>query len=269
MKVKKIIASLIVGVFAFQSSAIAQNKPSLIVSPLRGKNTKAAMDAIGGEFKKSNQVFIVDFEKILEYVKSKQTKKTKKSTKDALAAFEKGKKAYQNLNIKEAIESLEKSKMLYQDALWDEDSFQGLRTTKFHLAMAYQADKKDTQAKLELQEVILIDPSRSESTLSEKYYSPQIRELYQKVLKEVKTAEAGQVQITTVPARKLLFLWMALQWVRRRLICEIFLLEDIISDWYLVSRKSLWKSLSLQEKMKLSIHSLKFQRTIRMRIFKL
>jgi tetratricopeptide (TPR) repeat protein len=206
MNAKKIFAAVLVGVFSFQSTAIAQNKPSLIVSPLRGKNTKAAMDAIGSEFKKSGQVFVVDFEKILEYVKSKQTKKTKKSTKDAVAAFEKGKKAYQNLNIKEAIEALEKSKMLYQDALWDESSFQGLRTTKFYLAMAYQADKKDTQAKLELQEVILIDPSRSESTLSEKYYSPQIRQLYQKVLKEVKTAEPGQVQITTSPAGATVFM---------------------------------------------------------------
>lgn len=199
-KSKKILSTILVSIFAFQTSGLAQNKPSLIVSPLRGKNTKAAMDAIGNEFKKSDQVFVVDFEKILEYVKSKQSKKTKKPTKDAAAAFEKGKKAYQNLNIKEAIEALEKSKILYQDALWDEASFEGLRATKFTLAMAYQADKKETQAKLELQEMILIDPRRSETNPSEKYYSPQIRALYQKVLDDVKAAEQGQIQITTSPA---------------------------------------------------------------------
>ncbi|MEZ4845913.1 MAG: PEGA domain-containing protein [Bdellovibrionota bacterium] len=205
-RTKKIFSIALASVFLFQSSAIAQNKPSLIVSPLRGKNTKAAMDAIGSEFKKSGQVFVVDFEKVLEYTKSKATKKTKKSTKDAVAAFEKGKKAYENLNIKEAIEALEKSKMLYQDALWDQSTFEGLRTTKFYLAMAYQADKKDTQAKLELQEVILIDPSRSDTTLSEKYYSPQIRALYQKVLKEVKAADPGKIQITTTPAQASVFM---------------------------------------------------------------
>lgn len=203
---KKFLSLFMGCLFAVQSSGFAQNKPSLIVSPLRGKNTKAAMDAIGNEFKKSNQVFVVDFEKILEYVKSKQTKKTKKSTKEAVDAFEQGKKAYQNLNIKEAIESLEKSKILYQDALWDEDSFQGLRTTKFHLAMAYQADKKDAQAKLELQEMILIDPSRSETNPSEKYYSPQIRKLYQNVLEDLKTTDQGQIQITTLPAGATVFM---------------------------------------------------------------
>jgi len=203
---KKFSCLVVASIFLFHSTGFAQNKPSLIISPLRGKNTKAAMDAIGNEFKKSGQVFVVDFEKTLEYVKSKQTKKAKKSTKEALAAFEKGKKAYQNLNIKEAIEALEKSKILYQDALWDEDSFQGLRTTKFHLAMAYQADKKDTQAKLELQEMILIDPRRAETNPSEKYYSPQVRELYQKVLEDVKAADQGRVQVTSSPAGATVFM---------------------------------------------------------------
>lgn len=193
-------------IFTLQTSVFAQNKPSLIVSPLKGKNTKSAMDAIGNEFKKSGQVFVVDFTKTLEYVKSKQTKKTKKSTKDAVAAFEKGRKAYQNLNIKEAVESLEKSKMLYQDALWNEDSFQGLRTTKFYLAMAYLADKKEAQAKLELQEMILIDPKRAETKPSEKYYSPQVRQLYQKVLKDIEKADHGGVQISTSPSQATVFM---------------------------------------------------------------
>lgn len=193
-------------IFGLQTSAFAQNKPSLIVSPLKGKNTKGAMDAIGNEFKKSGQVYVVDFVKVLEYVKSKQQKKQKKSPKDAVAAFEKGKKSYQNLNIKEAIGSFEKSKMLYQDALGDESSFEGLRATKFNLAMAYLADKKETQAKLELQEMILIDPHRVDTKPSGKYYSPQVRQLYQKVFKEVQSAPKGGVQITTTPAQASVFM---------------------------------------------------------------
>ncbi len=197
----KRFSSVVLAIIFCLQTSFAQNKPSLIVSPLKGKNTKAAMDSIGNEFKKSNQVFVVDFTKVMEYVSSKQTKKAKKSTKAAVEAFEKGKKAYQNLNIQESIEQFEKSKILYQDALWDEDSFQGLRTTKFNLAMAYLADKKETQAKLELQEMILIDPSRKDTKPSEKYYSPKVRQLYQKVYQEIEKAEHGGLQISTTPAQ--------------------------------------------------------------------
>ena len=195
---KRSVASFICFFMLIQTS-FAQNKPNIIVSPLKGKNTKPAMDAISSELRKSGQVYVVDFEKVMEYMKSKNQKKEKKSTKDAVAAFEKGKKAYQNLNIKEAIEAFEKSKKLYQDALSDESSFQGLRSTKFNLAMAYLADKKDAQAKLELQEMVLIDPHHDKSKPSEKYYSPQIRDLYQKVLKEVGQSEKGTIHIASTP----------------------------------------------------------------------
>lgn len=205
-RTKKFFSLLIAGLFTFHTTAFAQNKPSLIVTPLKGKTSKAAVDAIIKEFKASGQVYVVDFEKVMEYVGSKQQKKEKKSTKDAVAAFEKGKKSYQGLNIKEAIASFEKSKLLYQEALWNEESFQGLRTTKFHLAMAYLADQKTTQAKLEIQEMIQIDPNRAKTQPSEKYYSPQVRELYKKVLKEVQAADKGGLQIETTPAGSTVFM---------------------------------------------------------------
>lgn len=164
------------------------------------------MDAIAKEFQDSGQVFVIDFEKILEYTDSKNPKKEKKSTKEALAAFESGKKAYENLNIQEAITHLEKSKVLYKAALWDENSFEGLRSTKFYLAMAYLADKKDEKAKQELQEMIVLDPRRGQKNPSEKYYSPQIRQLYQKILQELKSSEMGELHIQTTPPKATVFL---------------------------------------------------------------
>lgn len=196
---RKVVSFALTLLMTVQSS-LAQSKPSLIVSPLRGKNTKAAMDAIGKEFKNSGQVFVIDFEKVLEYSSKQNTKSEKKSPKEALAEFEKGKKAYQELNIQESIQAFEKSKKLYQEILGDENSFDGLRATKFNLAMAYLADQKNTQAKLEIQELIIMDPKRDKTKPSEKYYSPEVRELYQKVLKEVNASDKGSVQITTTPS---------------------------------------------------------------------
>lgn len=200
------VVSISVCLLMFVQSAVAQNKPSLIVSPLRGKNTKAAMDAIGKEFKDSGQVYVIDFEKVLEYSSGSASKSEKKSPKDALAEFEKGKKAYENLNIQESIQAFEKSKKLYQEILGDENSFAGLRSAQFNLAMAYLADQKSSQAKSELQQMILIDPKRDKTKPSEKYYSPQVRELYQKVLKEVEAGEKGDIQIITTPSGARVFM---------------------------------------------------------------
>lgn len=54
--------------------------------------------------------------------------------------------------------------------------------------------------------MILIDPKRAQTNPSEKYYSPQIRALYQKVLEEMKTAEKGQAQISSIPAGASVFM---------------------------------------------------------------
>jgi len=72
--------------------------------------------------------------------------------------------------------------------------------------MAYLADKKETQAKSELQEMILMDPKRGQTNPSEKYYSPQIRQLYRQVLSEMQSAEKGDLHIQTTPANATVFL---------------------------------------------------------------
>ena len=192
-------------VFGF-SSAYSQSKPSLVVSPLKGKNTKAAMEAIKSEFQNSGRVFVIDFEKVVEYVGGEKKGDRKKDLGKATKAFEKGKEEYQNLRLGEAISSFSTSVALYEKALLDERSFTGYRTAKFHLAMAHLARNDEVKAASELREMITLDPNREKITPSEKYYSPKIRELYKRILKEVLSDPKASLRVQSSPSGATVFL---------------------------------------------------------------
>lgn len=202
----RLLGAWLVSLVLFLPQAFSQNKPTVVISPLKGKNAKPALDAISSEFRGSNRVFVIDLIKVLEYLDSKGGSKNEGAIDEAAARFETGKQAYLNLKLDEAIENFSKASELYRLSLSNERSFDGFRSTKFHLAMSYLAKDQKEKAQAELRDMIILDPKRDTTQLSEKYFSPKIRELYKVTLKEVKAMKKGNVRVNVLPAGTAVFM---------------------------------------------------------------
>ncbi|MCB0271843.1 MAG: PEGA domain-containing protein [Bdellovibrionales bacterium] len=184
----------------------AQSQPMLIVSPMEGTQSNAAVKAIVSELQKSNKVGLVSDQEVLNFANQYSTNQKPTSSKEAYEFFQQGKLAYQNLDIENSVDYFRKAERLYKDTLWDEESFNAYRTTKFQLAQSFLALNRYDEAQIQMNEVMLLDPDRNEKKLSSKFYSPQVRKLYQDVFEEFQNKEKGDVILQSDPQGASVFL---------------------------------------------------------------
>ncbi|MEZ4819734.1 MAG: PEGA domain-containing protein [Bdellovibrionota bacterium] len=198
MKVCRI--SLLFFIVVGVNHSYAQSKPSVVVSPMRGEQSKPAVEAITNQLLASDKVLVVEHEEVRAFIEKYSSKQQPSSSKEAFEFFQQGKNAYQNLDMENAVDYFRKAERLYKGTLWDEDSFTSFRTTKFQLAQSFLALGRTQEARIQMEEVMLIDPSRKEKKLSEKYYSPQVRKLYEEVYHAFEKRDVGDVTIQVEPA---------------------------------------------------------------------
>ena len=194
-----LIIAVVVFQLLFPPFVFAQNNPHLAVPPLYGGTYESARKAVIKALKESEEVSVVDPDQLDRYLKSRSSKKKKTSSKEGSRLLEKGKKAYRELKLKQAKEYLRKAKLKYRNNLSDEVSFSGLRAAQVHLAMVYLGDNDSSSAKEELRDVVIIDPERSRRKLSEKLYSPKLRQMYEEVRDELMKEGAAELQVITQP----------------------------------------------------------------------
>lgn len=181
-------------------SGYAQTKPLVVVSPMRGAQSKAAVQAITNELNQSNRVLVVQDREVQDFIDQYSAEEKPTSSKEAYEFFQQGKLAYQNLDMESAVDYFRKAERLYKNTLWDENSFTSFRTTKFQLSQSFLALGREQEARIQMEEVMLLDPERNEKKLSKKYYSPQVRKLYQEVFEDFQTKDVGDVVVQTEPA---------------------------------------------------------------------
>lgn len=179
--------------------AHAQTQPALVVSPMQGTTNQQAAQAIVTEFEKTNQVFVLDPDKVQGFISQYSQEKKPQSSQEALEFFNQGKTSYQNLEMEAAVDYFRKAERLYKNTLWDEDSFRAYRTTKFQLAQSFLALGRKEEARVQMEEVMLLDPGRQDKKLSEKFYSPQVRALYQSVYEDFLTRDKGSIVVESDP----------------------------------------------------------------------
>ena len=186
-------------IFMYQT-ALAQALPKVAVMPLPGEIGQKASLAVAGALKSTQQVFVVEMPEIQNYLRSQENPQTKTSgIGTAEQKLKQGQEHYLKLKIKDSISTLQEAKILFRQNLKIQSAFEGLRSTQFYLAMAFQANKQDERAKDELRQIYLIDPQRATRKLSEKLYPPSIRSLYEGVKKEYASKPTGDLEVISFP----------------------------------------------------------------------
>lgn len=192
--------SFVLCLLLFWSHGFAQSRPTLAIPPLHSTLNKQAVEAIVQSFQKTQEVFVLDSSLVERYLRNRtKTSTPKKSTKVASITLKEGQEAYRRLQIKRAIDLLTQAKLQFRKELYEEESFEGLRSAQFHLAMAFLASKETGRAKEELRDIYILDPQRRARKVSAKLYPPNIRNLYQEVQKEMSRKKQAELYIKTKP----------------------------------------------------------------------
>jgi tetratricopeptide (TPR) repeat protein len=190
------LASIFVLVTSMMPASVwAQAQPLMIVAPMQGQNVRNATQAIMKEVERHPRAMLVANDKVQAFLTQHAGLTQQTNSKEALEFFNKGKQAYQELEMQQAIDHLSKAKRLYQNSLYDKKTFDALRSTQFYLSQAYMALDRESEALLELKEVIRLDPDRQDKQLSPKYYSPEVRDLYKTVLTDYAAQGVGDVYV--------------------------------------------------------------------------
>lgn len=191
----------------FGSQAYAGSLPTLAVPPIGEAQNQRASDAIADAFRSTRKVTVIDRTVVDRQIQArkKSTSLESEANEEGAKALKNGETAYRKLKIKEAVKWFSKAKRTYRKKLSDDESFQGLRAAQFHLAKAYLTMKDETRAREELREFIRIDPERNTRKLSEKQYSPAIRNLHEKVSDEMAKEPQGDLIVSTVPPKAVVF----------------------------------------------------------------
>lgn len=179
----------------------SQTLPKLLVLPLPGEVGLKATQSVEDEFKKNQAVFLIDHAEVQNYLRTQagSTSKDAGTLSAAEQKFRLGEEQYRKLKIKESINSLQEAKILFRQNLKSENAFEGLRSTQFYLAMAFQANNQEERAKDELRQVYVIDPERKTRKLPEKLYPPSIRTLLDDVKKEFSQKPTGDLEVISFP----------------------------------------------------------------------
>ena len=123
--------------------------------------------------------------------------------RDARKLLAKGKKAYESLQMKLAMQTLGEARrefILHLPAL---RSNRDLLDAHLYLGMTYVALKEKEKAKEEFRRVVYLDPTRE---LSSKDYSPQVIEAFSKARREVMGEDPIRVNIQSDPAAARIYL---------------------------------------------------------------
>lgn len=198
MSLRNVGRALFAGILSV-TAARAQVLPKLAVLPLPGDAGRSATEAVAGEFRKSQRVFVVDSAEIQGYMRNQQGGGAAGGVEAAEKKLKAGEEAYAKLRIKPAIDLLQEAKILFRQNLRSAKAFDGLRSAQFYLAMAFQAQKQDERAKDELRQAYVLDPERGTRKLSEKLFPPSIRALHAAVRKEFAGKPTGDLEVLSFP----------------------------------------------------------------------
>jgi|GEM_PF-4785083 len=194
------VMGLWMGFVGVVPQVLAQATPSVVVSPMGGSSSQAAVQAIVSELLSDGRLSVVPQKNVQSFMSQYAGQASPVISQQAYAFFQQGQKAFDNLNMKEAVDFFQKSERLYQNMLRDQDTFRAYRSVKFNLSRAFLALGRKQEAKAAMLEVIRLDPDRSPDKLSESEDSPEDRKLYKEAYAQLMDGPKGNVLLQAEPA---------------------------------------------------------------------
>ncbi|MCB0326627.1 MAG: PEGA domain-containing protein [Bdellovibrionales bacterium] len=175
---------------------------SLIVSPMKGEQSRAAVQAIENEFQKFEGLVVIEAQRVQDFLQKKgmQTSARPKDLTEIHRRFQALEQQYRNVEDLDQAETKAGDLLsLYRDAFPSMDAFEGAGKTLFLRALIRLALDKKVEAKADMEDMFLLDLEFQNHSISTSLYSPDVISFYERSKKDVMKREQGDLLISTQP----------------------------------------------------------------------
>ncbi|MEZ4704653.1 MAG: PEGA domain-containing protein [Bdellovibrionota bacterium] len=178
---------------------------SLIVSPMKGSQNKAATQAIEKEFQAMDGLIIIESERVEDFLQKKglQSSQDPKSMQSAADDLAQAQKMYHQLDEQNKDLALEKATSAieeYTRLIPQDQAFDGLIKSLFARTLILLALKKKEEASRDLEEMLTLDPKANDRTISARLYSEDVKTFFDQTKQEFLSRDKANVVITSLPS---------------------------------------------------------------------